>query len=430
MFALIDGNNFYASCERVFQPELRGKPLIVLSNNDGCAIARSDEAKALGIPMGQALHTITHELRRRLAVRSANFTLYGDMSARIGAILQDAVARVEPYSIDESFLDLSPIRDRMDFAQILRERVQRWTGIPNCIGIGPTKTLAKLGNFVAKSALRRPGSYPAGLAGVADLSVLTANDLQDVLAETPVNEVWGVGRQWSSRLRSLGICTALDLRNASQSRILQQFGVTLARTGRELAGEPCLALEEVEPDRQQILVSRSFGQRVDDPVAVGEALATFAQRACEKLRRRGLVASAVGVFAQTDGFRPDLPQHHASRTAPLMRPSADTRLVLALVSRLRRGLLRKGCAYKRAGVWLCDLARPDALQGDLFTSATAGDARLMATVDAINRRFGRNTLGLAATGWQHRPDWGMRQQHLSPCYTTCAAELPRVMCHA
>ncbi len=428
MFALIDGNNFYASCERVFQPALRGRPLIVLSNNDGCAIARSDEAKALGITMGQPLHEIPPRLRRTLAVRSANFTLYGDLSARVGAILADAVARVEPYSIDESFLDLSPMRDRPAFARELRERVQRWTGIPNCIGIGPTKTLAKLGNFVAKSALRRPGSYPAELGGVADLSTLPKGALADLLAATPVDALWGVGRQWTARLQQLGIRTALDLRNAPHDRILQHFGVVLARTRRELAGEPCLALEEVEPDRRQILVSRSFGLRVDDPAAIGAALATFAQRACEKLRKRGLVAAAVGVFAHTDGFRPDLPRHHPSRVAQLPRPGADTRLILALVSQLQRGMLRKGCAYKKAGVWLFDLARPEALQDDLFTPATRGNDRLMATVDAVNRRFGRNTLGLAATGWQSKPDWGMRQRHVSPCYTTRADDLPRAVC--
>ena len=428
MFALIDGNNFYASCERVFQPALRGKPLIVLSNNDGCAIARSDEAKSLGIPMGQPLHEIPPKIRKQLAVRSANFTLYGDMSARVGAVLRESVARIEPYSIDESFLDLSPVRDRIAFARDLRERVQRWTGIPNCIGIGPTKTLAKLGNYVAKSATRKPGSYPLELAGVADLSALKKGELEDILAATPVNELWGVGRKWTARLQQIGVRTALDLRNVPRDRILERFGVVLARTQRELMGIACIALEEVEAERQQILVSRSFGNRVDDPVAVGEALATFAQRACEKLRNRDLVAAAVGVFAHTDTFKPSLPQHFPSRTAMLPRPTADTRIVLERVNELRRGLLRNGCAYKKAGVWLYDLARPRALHGDLFSPVTQGNPRLMATVDAINRRFGRNTLGLAATGWREEPDWGMRQLHLSPCYTTKASELPRVRC--
>jgi len=428
MFALIDGNNFYASCERVFQPQLRGKPLIVLSNNDGCAIARSDEARALGIHMGQPLHEIPPAIRRKLAIRSANFTLYGDMSARVGAVLRESVARIEPYSIDESFLDLSPIRDRIAFAGELRDRVRRWTGIPNCIGIGPTKTLAKLCNFVAKSAIRRPGSYPMELGGVADWSALKQEERDEILAATPVNALWGVGRKWTARLHQIGIRTALDLRNAPKDRILERFGVVLGRTQRELTGTPCIALEEIEADRQQILVSRSFGNRVDDHAAVGEALATFAQRACEKLRRRDLVAAAVGVFAHTDTFRPNLPQHFPSRTAMLQRPTADTRIVLALVTELRSGLLRKGCAYKRAGVWLFDLARPAMLQGDLFTTATTGNDRLMTAVDAINRRFGRNTLGLAATGWRERPDWGMRQLQLSPCYTTKTSDLPRVRC--
>lgn len=428
MFALIDGNNFYASCERVFQPALRGKPLVVLSNNDGCAIARSDEAKALGIGMGQPLHEIPPRLRKQLAVRSANFTLYGDMSARVQAILREAVPKLEPYSIDESFLDLSPVRDRGQFAADLRHCVQRWTGIPNCIGIGPTKTLAKLGNFIAKSAQRTHGSYPAELGGVADLSHVSPALFAELLHATPVRDVWGVGSQWAKRLQAVGIHSAWELRSAPHDRILEHFGVVLARTQRELLGLPCLALEDVEADRQQILVSRSFGQRVTQQTDMAEAWASFAQRACEKLRSRGLVAAAVGIFAHTDAFKPGLPQHHPSLVLQLERPTADTRLICAAVSRMQHRLLRSNCAYKKAGVWLMDLARPNALQGDLFRPATAGNPHLMATVDAINRRFGRNTLGLAATGWQQKPEWGMRQQHLSPCYTTKVQDLPRAMC--
>ena len=208
MFALLDGNNFYASCERVFQPELRTAPLVVLSNNDGCVIARSDEAKALGIPMGQPLHQLAPATRRQLAIRSANFTLYGDMSARVLALLRQAAPRVQPYSIDESFLDLTGMAECLLQMQQLRERVQRWTGIPNCVGIGPTKTLAKLANHVAKSAQRKPGSYPPQFAGVADLGALTPQALQAVLEATPVGEVWGVGRRWERKLQALGIHSA------------------------------------------------------------------------------------------------------------------------------------------------------------------------------------------------------------------------------
>lgn len=416
MFALVDGNNFYASCEQVFQPQLRGKPLIVLSNNDGCAIARSKEAKALGIKMGQPAHELKAMIQRDgLQVRSANFTLYGDMSARIVSILRDSSPKCEVYSIDESFIDLSQVRDRTAFARELRTRVHRWTGIPCCIGIGPTKTLAKLANKAAKSG--------AGVVNLADRAERDA-----ALVAFPVGDVWGVGRRWSAKLAEHGITTAAQLRDAPPDLILERFGVVLLRTQRELQGLPCMGLEEIEPDRQQIMVSRSFGERVEDHAAVVQALATFAVRGCEKLRARGLVAGAVWVFANTDTFRPELRQHHPSRAVPLPRASSDTRVILTMVRVALRNLLRDGFAYKRAGIALLDLARPSELQGDLFAPAMVGDDRLMATLDQINRRFGRGTAGLGASGWQVRPAWGMRQRTLSPCYTTRAADLPRARC--
>ncbi len=416
MFALVDGNNFYASCEQVFQPELRDKPLVVLSNNDGCAIARSAEAKALGIRMGHPAHELKHLVRDHgLQVRSANFTLYGDMSARVVSILRDSAPRVEVYSIDESFLDLSRIRDRKTFARNLRDRVHRWTGIPNCIGIGPTKTLAKLANKAAKKR-----------AGVVDLS--SADTRAATLQDFPTEDLWGVGPRWAAKLAGMGILTAAQLRDADPGLILERFGVVLQRTQRELQGHPCMGIEDVEPDRQQIMVSRSFGQRVDDHQAVYEAMATFAVRACEKLRKRGLVASAVWIFANTDPFRPELRQHHPSRTLNLPAASADTRVVLNALRSLLRGMLRDGYGYKRAGVCLMDLARPEDLQDDLFSPTTAGNDALMATLDRINRRFGRGTAGLGASGWQVKPEWGMRQQRLSPHYTTRMTDLPRARC--
>lgn len=414
--ALIDGNNFYASCEQVFDPALRGRPLIVLSNNDGCAIARSAEAKALGIKMGQPAHEL-HALvgTHGLLMRSANFTLYGDMSARVLAILRDAVPRVEPYSIDESFLDLAGIRDRVPAMRALRDRIRRWTGIPNCVGIGPTKTLAKAANKLAKRG-----------AGVVDLTDQATST--PALQGLPVGDVWGVGARWEAKLRALGIETAAALRDASPELIATRFGVVLARTQRELQGYPCAGLELTEPDRQQIMVSRSFGERVSNHAAITEALATFAARACEKLRRRGLAAGAVWIFANSDVFRPELPQHHPSRAVTLPRPTTDTRDVLQAVNLLFRGFLRNGLAYKRAGVALLDLARPEHLQADLFRSAVAGDPALMSTLDAINRRFGRGAAGFAASGWRAKPGWAMRQRNLSPRYTTRWAELPRARC--
>jgi len=412
----------------VFQPELRGRPLIVLSNNDGCAIARSDEAKALGVKMGQALHLIDPAVRRQLAVRSANFTLYGDISARIGAILRDAVPRIEAYSIDESFLDLQGVLDLTRFAFDLRARVQRWTGIPNCVGIGPTKTLAKLANHVAKSAIRKPGSYPASLGGVANLAELPVFELDAILVATPVQEVWGVGRRWGARLQAMGIVTAAALRDAPQDMVLERFGVVLARTRQELAGVSCIALQEIEPDRQQIMVSRSFGARVIEHQAVQNALATFAIRACEKLRQRGLTAAAVGIFVGTDQFDKRGPQHFPQRSLSLSAATSDTRIVLDAVRLMSAGMFKPNMAYKCAGVWLMDLARTRDIQPDLFSSGGIGDDKLMAVIDEINRRWGRGTIGMAASGWQARPRWAMRQRHLSRRWTTSIAELPVARC--
>ncbi len=416
MFGLVDGNNFYASCERVFQPKLRGVPLVVLSNNDGCAIARSAEAKALGIKMGQPAHELKHLVRRHgLQMRSANFGLYGDMSARVVSILREAAPRVEVYSIDESFIDLTGVPGREGFARELRTRVHRWTGIPNCIGIGPTKTLAKLANKAAKTG-----------TGVVDLGDRAARDA--LLPKFPVEDLWGVGRRLAPKLVAMGVRTAADLRDAPADDILAKFGVTLARTQRELQGHPCMTLEEVEPDRQQIMVSRSFADRVHDHEVVAQALATFAVRACEKLRARGLVASGLWIFAHSDTFRPELPQHAANRTISLPAATSDTILVLGMVRRMLRGLLQEGIGYKKAGVALLDLARPEDVQQDLFAPAVAGDQRLMDTLDQINRKFGRGVAGLGASGWKDKPAWGMRQHMLSPNYTTSVHELPRARC--
>ncbi len=415
MFALVDGNNFYASCEQVFQPELRGRPLVVLSNNDGCAIARSAEARALGVKMAQPIFEVDPVIRRQLVVRSANFILYGDMSARVVSILRDAAPRVEVYSIDECFLDLKGIPNRVAFCRGLRERIQTWTGIPNCIGIGPTKTLAKVANKLAKQG-----------PGVVDLSDPAAR--ASALEAFPTGNLWGVGAKWARKLQEIGISTAAQLRDARRDLILERFGVVLWRTQRELQGVPCQDLEEIEPDRQQIMVSRSFGERVEDHEAVAQAIATFAIRATEKLRARGLVASAVTIFANTDQFRPELRQHHPDRSTGLPVPTADTRVVLSTVRLLLRNLLREGCGYKRAGIVLMDLARPAHLQGDLFAPRTTGNDTLMAVMDTINRRYGRGTAGLGASGWQDRPAWRMRQQRLSPCYTTRITDLPLAEC--
>ena len=416
MFALVDGNNFYASCEQLGQWELRGKPLVVLSNNDGCAIARSAEAKALGVKMGHPAHELGDLVRRHgLLMRSANFALYGDMSARVVDVLRDAVPHIEVYSIDESFLDLSRVRNRVAFCQELRNRIRRWVGIPNCIGIGPTKTLAKAANKLAKKG-----------PGVVDLSGEAARS--EALRGYPVEDLWGVGRKWTAKLEAMGITTAAQLRDAPPDLILERFGVVLRRTQQELNGLCCMGIEEVEPDRKQVMVSRSFGQRVESHEAVMQAITTFSEIACTKLRKRGLVASAVGIMANSDPFRPDLRQHHPSRTVALPRATSDTSMVLGIIRVLQRGFLKGGCAYKRGGVVLLDLARPENLQADMFNPATVGNTAMMETMDKINRRFGRGSLGLAATGWQAKPQWGMRQNNLSRHFTTRLSDVPTVHC--
>lgn len=416
MFALVDGNNFYASCEQVFQPELRERPLVVLSNNDGCAIARCAKAKALGIAMGQPAHQLKEYVQRfGLQMRSANFGLYGDMSARVVETLREFSRRIEVYSIDESFLDLSGVRDRLSLGQDIRFTVKQWTGIPCCVGIGPTKTLAKLANKWAKKH-----------GGVIDVS--ESADRAEIMPRFPVEDLWGVGRKWAIKLNEQGIQTAQQLVESSPDLILTRFGVMMARTQRELQGRPCMALDEQEPDRQQILVSRSFGKRVESHAEVQQAAATFAIRACEKLRKRGLVATGVWLFAYTDPFRPELPQHHPSRAMTLPVASSDTRVMLQAVSQLFRGLLRKGYGYKKCGVALLDLSRPENLQHDLFQAPTVGNETLMNTLDAINRKFGRNSAGFAASGWKESPSWGMRQRNVSPHYTTSWADLPNATC--
>lgn len=294
-------------------------------------------------------------------------------------------------------------------------RVALVRGPCGCLGIGPTKTLAKLVNRVAKKG-----------AGVVDLS--DRADREAAMATCPAGDLWGVDPRWAAKLASLGIHTAAHLRGAPPDLLMEQFGVVLTRTQRELQGHPCMGLEDVEPDRQQIMVSRSFGKRVEDQEAVAQAIATFAVRACEKLRRRGLVASALSEFAHTDAFRPELCQHHPAHTAILPVATSDTRIVLVAVRAMMRGMLRAGFGCKKAGICLMDLARPQDLQGDLFSPATVGDVGLMATVDRINRKFGSGTAGFGASGWVERPAWGMRQLQRSPRFTTRLSDLPRAFC--
>lgn len=411
MIGLVDGNNFYASCERVFQPQLIGKPVVVLSNNDGCAIARSNEAKALGIKMGQPIHEVPTHIRKQLIIRSANFGLYGDLSGRVVSILRDLFPRVEVYSIDESFVTFEGIKDREAAAKEARSRILQWTGIPCCVGIGSTKTLSKAANKLAKKTSH----------GVVEIS-----DAMMQLANYPVDDLWGVGHKWSAKLGAEGILTAVDLMRADKDTLRSRYGVVMARTQQELLGVTCTELQEIEPDRKQIVVSRSFGREVIELDDLSEALSTFAVRAGEKLRARTLQANGVWVWLNTNPFKPEMPQYHPSRAMKFIVATSDTREILLMAQALMRSMYRKGYCYKKAGVGLLDLTPGDIHQGDLFSGVDPRSAKLMSVLDTANQKFGRGTMGFASSGWREKPKWGMRQENLSPAYTSRWDQLLRV----
>lgn len=413
MFGLVDGNNFYASVERAFDPRLIGRPVVVLSNNDGCAIARSAEAKVLGVKMAQPIHEVPPEIRRQVVIRSANFGLYGDISGRIVSILRDLFPRVEVYSIDESFVSFDGIKDREAAAREARARILQWTGIPCCVGIGSTKTRSKAANKLAKKTA----------SGVVELS-----DPWTQLAGYEVEDLWGVGRRWAAKLGAEGILTATDLMRADPETLRARYGVTLARTQSELLGHSCSDLIETEPDRQQIVCSRSFGREVVELDDLSQAVATFAIRACEKLRARNLQASGVWVWLNTNPFKEGAKQYHPSKAFNLIAPSSDTREVLSVAQALTRAMYRKGYRYKKAGVGLLDLTHGDIHQGDLFAQIDPRSAKLMAVMDAANRKFGRGMMGMASAAWRPKgkPQWSMRQENLSPSYTTRWDQLLKV----
>ena len=422
-FALVDVNNFYVSCERVFRPHLAAVPMVVLSNNDGCAVARSNEVKALGVKMGTPWFKMQDLARRHgIEAYSSNYVLYGDMSQRVVNILRDFSPDIETYSIDESFLRIESVAHLHGGAGILgekiRTRIRQWTGLPVCVGIGPTKTLAKLANHVAK---KRP-EYQ----GVCDLHALTRRDRRQLMSEIEVSEVWGVGRRLTIRLSELGIRTVLDLRNTDPKYLRIHFGVVLERICEELRGISCLPLEMVAPPRKQILSSRSFGKPVESRAELGEAVSTYIARAAEKLRAQGSVAGALQVFLETNRFKPDEPQYHPSHLMTLPEPTDDTlRLTRAALAGLRL-IYRPGYRYKKAGIMLMLLSDRGSRQYSLFECAEreAKSERLMQVLDQVNRHYGRNTLRVAASGVNQQ--WAMRAENRSPRYTTQWDELPEV----
>ena len=435
MFALVDVNNMYVSCERVFRPSLIGRPVVVLSNNDDACIARSNEAKDLGVKMAQPWFQVRHlEREAGLIALSANFELYGDMSSRMMTLVAQYAPRQEVYSIDESFLDFDGVAgDHIEIGREMRARVLKWTGLPTSVGFGPTKTLAKLANHVAKMADRKPGSYDARFAQVCHFGEVSQKALQRVFSTTEVGNAWGVGRRMSARLNEGGIHTVLDLVNADLVTLRKQFSVVLEKTVLELRGTPCMDVDHEPAAQQQMMCSRSFGLPVTELGGLIEVVSQFATRVAEKARQQDAAAGAVHVFVATSQFRKNDQQHNPSATIPLVRPSADTRVIIGTAVRALQAMYRSGFNYAKAGVMLVDLQPQMQRQGelDLFGagSATADapgadPARLMGAVDALNRRFGRGAVTVASAAHQDRNgEHAGKQERRSPRYTTRLEEI-------
>ncbi|MFJ4397845.1 translesion error-prone DNA polymerase V subunit UmuC [Pseudomonas sp. NPDC089396] len=419
VFALIDCNSFYASCERVFRPDLLRTPIVVLSNNDGCVIARSYDAKPF-VKMGEPYFQVKDKLRRHgIMAFSSNYALYGDMSERIMTLIESMVPASEVYSIDECFADLTGIQENLtQFGRTVRSRVLRCTGIPVGVGIAGTKTLAKLANHTAKRLLAQTG-------GVVDITDPFKRDW--VLRNTEVQEVWGIGRRMTAHLEAMGIRTAMDLAKADAWTLRQKFSVVVEKTARELAGTPCLELDEAAPPKQEICCSRMFGTRLTELAPIKQAVATYMGRAAEKLRAQRSVCKRMRVSIRTGMFNPDEAHHAQGVMVELPYPTCDTLLMTRLATEAVARLFRPGFRYSKAEVLLMDLRQPGEFSEDLFAlkQSVACD-RLMQVMDDINARWGRGTMRAASV--PVAPDWGMRREMMSQSYTTRIDQLWTVKC--
>lgn len=407
--ALVDCNNFYVSCERLFRPDLLTSPVVVLSNNDGCVVSRSNEAKSLGVRMGQPWFECKQLVEEHgLLGLSSNYALYADLSNRVMSILSTYSPRTEVYSIDECFVDLTGTPKLRDVSYQMREHVMKWTNIPVCVGVGPTKTLAKLANHVAK---KHPRSK-----GVFNFNELTEAQQTRLLSQITVDEVWGVGRKLTKRLAAHNILTADDLRKAHTPTLRAEFGVVIEKTQRELQGVMCIDMQEVEPNKQQIVNSRSFGEMTQDLDVLKDAMSTFVANACAKLRAQESHASIIQVFLHTNRFRKDLPQYMPSLAIPLPTPTSDSLVVNKWACHLVELMFKPEYLYKKAGVVLSEIAPTAHYQGDLLEPNVSSNQKLMTTIDQLNSRFGRGTVKISTQGAHH--GWQMRQERKSPNYTT------------
>lgn len=423
LFALVDVNNFYVSCERVFQPKLEGVPIVVLSNNDGCAVARSAEVKALGVKMATPWFKMKDLAKEHgIVAYSSNYTLYGDMSDRVVQVLRRFTPNLEVYSIDESFLRIESVlkaySDAVGLGQIIKQDIKNTTGLPVCVGIGASKTLAKFANHLAKKHQQ--------FAGVCDVHSMPKEELYQWMSETSAGEVWGIGRQIAKKLKVLHINTVFDLLQVSPQTMRQQFGVVMERLCYELRGVSCLKLEEVAPAKQQIIASRSFGKLAVNLEELAESVATHTARAAEKLRSQNSVTGSISIFIETNPHKQNEPQYAQSITIALESPSDNTlKLTDAAIAGLKE-IYQGGFRYKKAGVVLNLLSDKPAVQQSLFDDVgTRGkSADLMRALDSINSRFGNAVIRSGAAGTKQV--WQMRSGNKSPNYTTQWNELPVV----
>lgn len=414
IFALVDCNNFFASCERIFRPDLEGKPIVVLSNNDGNIIARSNEAKVLGIVMGEPYFKAEPVLRKhKVAVFSSNYTLYGDISRRVMSVLQRIEPDIEIYSIDEMFISI-PAGSRfnlVDHGRHLQTVVRKWVGMPVSIGFGATKTLAKIANRIAKK-------IPAH-KGVFDLT--TSGSIDDILSLVAVEDVWGVGRQYNKKLKRHGIFTALDLKHANDQWVRKHLTVTGLRMVWELRGISCLPLEDIAPPKKEIVTSKSFSHPVTSLEELQEAVATYVSRAAEKLRSQHTITQSLLVFLTTNRFKPDTPQYSNCIQVILPEPTASTSTLIHYSLQGIIKIYRPGFAYKKAGVMLSRVVPETCRQAGLFERCR-NDGKLMCALDRINSRWGRDTMQYAAAGL--KKPWMFKREKLSQAYTTRWDQLP------
>lgn len=419
LYALVDVDAMYASCEQVLQPWLRDRPLVVLSNGDGCVIARSAPAKTLGIEMGQPWFTIARDPRlHEVVARSANFPLYGDFSARLLAIVDRYSAVVEPYSIDESYLCL-PAQTAAEQAHRLQQQVGDWLGLPVSIGLGPSRTLAHLATKHAKAT---PNS-----GGVCELSIAGEQHRQALLARTPVEALWGIADRLTTRLRGWGITTAADLAAADAGWARRAISVNVERTIRELRGIPCLPLEQAPPPRQQILHSRHLGHPVTDQETLAEIAATFAHTVARRLRRHHRTATSLSVHLSTGHYTAG-PRTSVQTTQALPSPTAARSTLASTATELARRLWKPGYAYRRVGLLATDLTTWPAPQPLLTETTAVQDEALDAAMEQITDRYGTNSIGLGRAGLRTTPWWAAQQHHLWPISTTRWDRLPLVHC--